>query len=50
VDALVAAGTGARFDPRHDGRLMKEWLSIDPASDLDWLALAQEAREFVAAD
>lgn len=50
VDALVAAGTGARFDPRHDGRLMKEWLSVDPASDLDWLALAQEAREFVAAD
>ena len=50
VDALVAMGVGARFDPRHDGRLMKEWLSVDPASEHDWLALAQEAREFVAAD
>jgi predicted DNA-binding protein (MmcQ/YjbR family) len=23
VEQLVAAGTGERFDPRHDGRLMK---------------------------
>ncbi|MGH2409571.1 MAG: hypothetical protein ACRDGS_04280, partial [Chloroflexota bacterium] len=26
VDALVASGDGERFDPRRDGRLMKEWV------------------------
>ena len=48
VDALVAAGEGERFDPRRDGRLMKEWLSLASTSPLDWLALAREARTFVA--
>lgn len=48
VDALVAAGAGARFDPRHDGRLMKEWLAVDPTSTEEWLPLAREALEFVA--
>lgn len=47
VDALVAAGDGERFDPRRDGRLMKEWLVLDPASEQDWLSLGREAREFV---
>jgi hypothetical protein len=47
VDALVAAGEGQRFDPGH-GRLMKEWLSLDPASELEWLPLAREALAFVA--
>lgn len=47
VDALVAAGEGERFDPGR-GRVMKEWLSLDPASELDWLALAREAMAFVA--
>jgi len=28
VDQLVVSGVGARFDPRHDGRLMKEWATI----------------------
>ncbi|WP_354638335.1 hypothetical protein [Kitasatospora camelliae] len=46
VDALVDAGEGVRFDPGH-GRLMREWLSLDPDSDLDWDELAQEALEFV---
>src|SRR5262252_8610438 len=36
VDALVAAGEGQRFDPGH-GRLMKEWLALEPASELEWL-------------
>ena len=49
VDALVAAGAGERFDPRRDGRLMKEWLALAPESDLEWLPLAREAMSFVAA-
>ncbi len=48
VAALVADGEGEQFDPRKDGRLMKEWLSLNPASPLDWQALAVEAREFIA--
>ncbi len=46
VDALVAAGAGHRFDPGH-GRLMKEWLALDPAAEQDWLVLAREALAFV---
>ena len=46
VDALVASGDGARFDPGH-GRLMKEWLVVSPTSKLDWLSLAKEALAFV---
>ena len=48
VDALVASGDGKRFDPGH-GRLMKEWIAIDPTSDVEWLPLAREALAFVAA-
>lgn len=48
VDALITSGDGARFDPRRDGRLMKEWLAVELTSDHDWLALAREAMEFVA--
>lgn len=47
VDELIAAGDGERFDPRRDGRLMKEWLVLAPASGQDWLALAREALAFV---
>ena len=47
VDALVASGDGERFDPRHDGRLMKEWLSVESTSEEEWLPLAREAMEFV---
>lgn len=49
VDALVAAGEGRRFDPRRDGRLMKEWLVVESMSDERWLSLAREATKFVAA-
>jgi hypothetical protein len=28
---------------------MKEWLALDPGSDLDWLPLATEALTFVRA-
>ncbi len=47
VEALTASGDGVRFDPGH-GRLMREWLSLDPDSSLDWLDLAREALDFVA--
>jgi hypothetical protein len=46
VEALEAEGAGARFDPGH-GRLMKEWLAVDPAAPLDWIVLAREALQFV---
>ena len=48
VDELVASGDGERFDPRRDGRVMKEWLALAPTSPLEWLPLAREARAFVA--
>ena len=47
VDELIAAGDGDRFDPGH-GRLMKEWLVLNPGSKQEWLPLAQEALKFVA--
>ena len=50
VDALVAAGEGARFDPRHDGRLMKEWFVLTSSSPTVWLSLAQEALAFVSGE
>lgn len=46
VDELVGTGTGERFDPGH-GRLMKEWLALDPQAEVDWSALAAEALAFV---
>ena len=48
VDALVASGDGERYDPRRDGRLMKEWIVLEPTSRVEWLSLAREAMEFVA--
>jgi len=47
IDELIAAGDGERFDPGH-GRLMKEWLVLNPDSNQEWLPLAQEALKFVA--
>jgi TfoX/Sxy family transcriptional regulator of competence genes len=46
VDALVAAGEGEHFDPRRDGRLMKEWIVIESTSEEQWLALAREAMHY----
>jgi hypothetical protein len=45
VDELVAAGQGDRFDA-NKGTPMKEWLSLDPESDLAWSPLAREALDF----
>lgn len=49
VDELVASGDGERFDPRKNGRLMKEWLVLEPTSRVEWLDLAREALAFVSA-
>lgn len=48
VEALIAAGAGQPYDPRRDGRLMKEWVAIEPTSEAEWRSLAREAKEFVA--
>ena len=45
VDDLIAAGHGGRFDA-NKGTPMREWLSLDPASDQPWLPLAMEALSF----
>jgi hypothetical protein len=45
VDTLVAAGEGVHFDA-NKGTPMREWLSLDPGSGQDWLALAREALDF----
>lgn len=47
VDDFVASRDGARFDPRRNGQLMKEWLVVDPSSKISWTELAREAMRFV---
>jgi hypothetical protein len=46
VDELVDSAAGARFDPRRDGRVMKEWVVLRPGA-ADALDLAGEAHQFV---
>ena len=48
VDSLVDEGTAARFEPRRDGRLMREWVTVAAAHDPLWSPLAREALVFVA--
>jgi hypothetical protein len=48
VDALIASGAGSIFDA-NKGRPMKEWVTLEPPADGEWLALAREAMAFVAA-
>jgi hypothetical protein len=45
VDELVGGGDGVHFDA-NKGTPMKEWLSLDPQSEHDWLPLAHEALTF----
>jgi hypothetical protein len=47
VDELIDDGAGTRFDPRKDGRVMKEWVVVPPGAS--WSKLAREAHGFVAA-
>lgn len=47
VDELIASGGAERFDPGH-GRLMKEWVAVEPtSSDEGWMSLAREAMAYV---
>ena len=48
VDELVEAGAGVRFDPRRDGRVMKEWLVVSTRRARQWPKLADEAFAFAA--
>jgi hypothetical protein len=47
VDELVSQKLGTRFDPRKNGRVMKEWIVV--ARGARWLELAHEAYRFVRA-
>ena len=47
VDQRVVSGIGARFDPRHDGRPLKEWVTIPARHGSDWEQLASEALQLV---
>lgn len=46
VDQLVASRKGTRFDPRRNGRVMKEWIAMS-AGEAEWIPLAREAYQFV---
>jgi hypothetical protein len=47
VNELIASEKGTRFDLGH-GRIMKEWLTLEPTSEKEWLLLVKAAKEFVA--
>ena len=47
VDELVSARKGRRFEPS-PGRVMKEWIAIEPAASADWTRLAREALDAAA--
>ena len=46
VEALIASGSGAYFDPGH-GRTSKEWVAIQPNDEPHWLEVSEEAMNFV---
>jgi len=46
VAELVDEGAGKPFDPRKNGKVMKEWIVVPPEA-ADWVALAREAFAFV---
>jgi hypothetical protein len=48
VDEMVRLGQGERFDPRRDGRVMKEWLVAGEKAP-PWIELAREAHRYVRA-
>jgi hypothetical protein len=48
VDALVESKKGTRFSTGA-GRAKKEWVTVGPSSQHEWLALAEEARAHVSA-
>lgn len=46
ADELRKSGLASAFDPGH-GRPMKQWVSVDPKAQVDWVELSREALEFV---
>lgn len=48
VKTLIAEGAGEPFEPMR-GRVMKEWLLVGARREKEWVKLATEARQFVAA-
>jgi predicted DNA-binding protein (MmcQ/YjbR family) len=48
VDELIAAGKGGRFNPRRDGRLMREWVTVPVSGRAEWERLMDEAFQFVS--
>jgi hypothetical protein len=47
VDSLIKSKKGLRFSTGV-GRVKKEWVTVGPTSEKEWLALAGEARAFVS--
>jgi hypothetical protein len=47
VDALVKSKKGIRFSTGA-GRAKKEWVTVGPSSEREWLALAAEAQTYVS--
>ena len=45
-EELIRSGTAEPFDPGM-GRVMREWVAIDPRAEPEWRDLTQEARGFV---
>ena len=48
VEALIKSKKGTRFSTGA-GRAKKEWVTVGPSSEREWLALAEEARAYVSA-
>lgn len=46
VSELAGSGQGRPYDPG-SGKIMREWVSIPPAREQHWVALAKESRDFV---
>jgi hypothetical protein len=48
VDSLIKSKKGLRFSTGV-GRVKKEWVTVGPTTEKEWLALADEAHTFVRA-
>ena len=48
VEELIGAGVAGRFDPRGDGRLMREWASVPLSHRRRWSRLVHEALAYVS--
>ena len=49
VDALVKSKKATRFSTGV-GRVKKEWVTVGPSTESEWLTLAEEARAYVSAN